>query len=73
MVRSRSTLRTLLTDAAPSLALPNGVMRQLVGYYVDWRRSRDILSDPDELNIRSSAPPTREILGASGLRSLRRR
>jgi hypothetical protein len=73
MIRSRSTLRTLLTGATPSLALPTGAMRQLVGYYVDWRRSRDILNDPDEPHARRGATRTRELLDASGRRSLRNR
>lgn len=42
------SLRSLLTEAAPIRYLPAGVVRQLVGYYGDWRRSRDILNDADE-------------------------
>lgn len=39
------SLRSLLTEAAPIRSLPAGVVRQLVGYYGDWRRSRDILNE----------------------------
>jgi hypothetical protein len=39
------SLRSLLTESAPLRQLPVGVVRQLVGYYGDWRRSRDILND----------------------------
>ncbi|MEP7218267.1 MAG: hypothetical protein ABI876_05095 [Bacteroidota bacterium] len=43
-----SSLRSLLTEATPLRRLPAGVVRQLVGYYGDWRRSRDILNEADE-------------------------
>jgi len=42
------SLRSLLTEAAPIRHLPAGVVRQLVGYYGDWRHSRDILNDAGE-------------------------
>lgn len=42
------SLRSLLTEATPIRRLPAGVVRQLVGYYGDWRRSRDILNDAGE-------------------------
>ncbi len=42
------SLRALLTEAAPIRHLPAGVIRQLVGYYGDWRHSRDILNDAGE-------------------------
>jgi len=42
------SLRSLLTEAAPIRRLPVSVVKQLVGYYGDWRRSRDILNDADE-------------------------
>lgn len=71
--RSRVTLRTLLTEAAPVVALSTIAMRQLVAYYSDWRRSRDILSDPDELSERRAMPRVSEILTSNGLRSLRLR
>ena len=45
---AQGSLRSLLTEAAPLRRLPDGVIRQLVGYYGDWRRSRDILNDADE-------------------------
>ena len=70
--RSKPTLRTLLTDAGPAFALPSAVMRQLVGYYTDWRRSRDILSDPDEPRTRRRIVLP-EIARTNGLRSLRLR
>jgi hypothetical protein len=50
------SLRSLLTEAAPIRHLPASVVRQLVGYYGDWRRSRDILNDADE---QSAAGPRR--------------
>lgn len=34
-----------MREAAPLGRLPVLVLRQLVGYYGDWRRSRDILND----------------------------
>jgi hypothetical protein len=40
-----SSLRSLLTETAPILVLPPRVLQQLVGYYGDWRRSRDILNE----------------------------
>jgi hypothetical protein len=43
-----SSLRSLLTEAAPILVLPPHVLQQLVGYYGDWRRSRDILNETAE-------------------------
>jgi hypothetical protein len=73
MSRQRLTLRTLLTEAAPILAPSTAVMRQLVGYYSDWRRSRDILSDPDEGRDRRRIPHLSEILSTNGLRTLRLR
>lgn len=42
------SLRSMLTEATPILSLPAVVIQQLVGYYGDWRRSRDILNDADE-------------------------
>ena len=49
MKESRSSsLRSLLTEAAPILVLPENVLQQLVGYYGDWRRSRDILNETAE-------------------------
>jgi hypothetical protein len=42
------SLRSLLTEAAPIRRLPASVVRQLVGYYGDWRHSRDILSEAGE-------------------------
>jgi hypothetical protein len=47
------SLRSLLTAAAPIGRLPAGVIRQLVGYYGDWRLSRDILNDIDEASSHS--------------------
>jgi hypothetical protein len=44
------SLRSLLTEAAPIRHLPASVVRQLVGYYGDWRRSRDILNAAGEPN-----------------------
>lgn len=46
-VRS-SSLRSILTEAAPILVLPPRVLQQLVGYYRDWRLSRDIFSETAE-------------------------
>jgi hypothetical protein len=71
--RSRSTLRRLLTEAAPAFALPSIAMRQLVAYYSDWRRSRDILNDPDEPRERLGTPRVSKILSTHGMRSLRPR
>ncbi len=34
----------MLTEAAPIRSLPTGVIHQLVRYYGDWRRSRDLLN-----------------------------
>jgi hypothetical protein len=48
---AKRSLRSLLTEAAPIRHLPASVVRQLVGYYGDWRRSRDILSDAGESNV----------------------
>ena len=49
MKESRSSsLRSLLTETAPILILPQHVLQQLVGYYGDWRRSRDILNEAAE-------------------------
>lgn len=42
------SLRSMLTESAPIRHLPVGVVRQLVGYYRDWRRSSDILNDADD-------------------------
>jgi hypothetical protein len=42
------SLRSMLTESTPILSLPAVVIQQLVGYYGDWRRSRDILNDADE-------------------------
>jgi hypothetical protein len=72
-MRTRPALRALLTEAAPLLTLPLGVMRQLVGYYSDWRRSRDILSDPDELPARRATMRVPATLGGSSVRALRSR
>jgi hypothetical protein len=66
----RRSLRTLLTEAAPIFALPSAALRQLVGYYDDWRRSRDILNDPDEPPRRRAPRPA---AGAHALSSLRPR
>ena len=46
-VRS-SSLRSILTEAAPILVLPPRVLQQLVGYYRDWRLSRDIFNEAAE-------------------------
>ncbi|MBS1913318.1 MAG: hypothetical protein JST22_15120 [Bacteroidetes bacterium] len=47
----RGSLRSLLTESAPLRRLPVTVVRQLVGYYGDWRRSRDILNDVVDTNM----------------------
>ena len=47
------SLRSMLTESAPIRHLPAGVVRQLVGYYRDWRRSRDILNDADDTTASS--------------------
>jgi hypothetical protein len=73
MSRSRSTLRALLVEAAPILALSTVAMRQLIGYYSDWRRSRDILSDPDEPRHRRHGLRVPEISTTNGLRPIRLR
>jgi hypothetical protein len=44
---SRS-LRFVLTASTPLRGLPSSAIRQLIGYYGDWRRSRDILNAVDE-------------------------
>jgi hypothetical protein len=66
-------LGALLTEAAPAFALPGVAMRQLVAYYSDWRRSRDILSDPDEPRERRGVPRFAETLTTNALRPLRPR
>jgi hypothetical protein len=43
--KSSRRLCALLTEAVPLRRLPSTVIRQLVGYYGDWRRSRDILNE----------------------------
>jgi hypothetical protein len=50
------SLRSLLTEAAPIFRLPPRVLQQLVGYYGDWRRSRDILNDADEASTSHQLP-----------------
>jgi|GEM_PF-1881398 len=61
--RITAPLRSLMREAAPLGRLPVLVVRQLVGYYGDWRRSRDILNDADDGTAR---------LGSGGLgRTLR--
>jgi hypothetical protein len=46
-------LRALLSDGqAPAFRLPTIVLRQFVGYYGDWRRSRDILNSVDDTSPR---------------------
>ncbi len=40
-------LRSFVRETIPDFRLPMYVVRQLVGYYGDWRRSRDILNDID--------------------------
>jgi len=52
----KRSLRSLLTEADPIGRLPVGVVRQLVGYYGDWRRSRDILNNADEAGVSSRLP-----------------
>ena len=42
------TLRSLLTETTPMRGLPSRVIQQLVRYYGDWRRSRDLISRLDE-------------------------
>lgn len=49
MVKNSSRrLCALLTETAPLRRLPTTVIRQLVRYYGDWRRSRDILNEVTE-------------------------
>jgi hypothetical protein len=50
------SLRSLLTASEPIRRLPVGVVRQLVGYYGDWRRSRDIMNNVDEAAASHSIP-----------------
>lgn len=46
--RISAPLASLLREAAPLGRIPILVARQLVSYYGDWRRSRDILNDADD-------------------------
>lgn len=49
MNRSAShILRLVLAESSPLRRFPIRVLRQLVGYYGDWRRSRDILGEADD-------------------------
>ncbi len=45
---ARSLLLSLLTGSAPVRRLPARVVQQLVGYYGDFRRSRDIMNELDD-------------------------
>lgn len=51
----RSSLRSLLIEAA-TFRLSATVVRQLVGYYGDWRRSRDVLPDMLDATYPARAP-----------------
>lgn len=61
------TLRSLLTEAAPMRGLPTRVIQQLVRYYGDWRRSRDLISNLDEIS--NAAQPVVRKNSSSGASS----
>ncbi len=60
------SLRSMLTESAPIRPLPMGVVRQLVGYYRDWRQSRDILNDADDAMLSSRRPRLFKLSTLSG-------